>query len=173
MRAAGTNDENGFTLIEVISAVAITMILLVGVGFAVTESLTSGTSSRHTVDRSVVGDLAARYFGADVASSTALPTVPGSTPSCGTTVPTAIAMTVDASTTVWYYVSGAGPSTLFRRSCTGSTLFAQQSLGTTGDALVATASCPVGGNACTLALTWAAPGQPQSYTLRGVRRATG
>ena len=47
--------DAGFTLLEVVIAVAITGVLVVAVGLTVTQSLANTTSSRHRIDRAIVG----------------------------------------------------------------------------------------------------------------------
>jgi prepilin-type N-terminal cleavage/methylation domain-containing protein len=175
--------EHGFTLLEVVFAITITSIVIVAVGFSVTESLRNGTSARTTVDRSAIGSVAASYFASDVASSTsATPVTNGSSPECGSPVPTAMTIKVafpsspspflsPPISSISYFVSGTFPTTLFRRLCNGNSLVRQVEVGRTSDVMTATASaCDDTTGECTLTLSWATPGTPSSFTLRGVRR---
>jgi prepilin-type N-terminal cleavage/methylation domain-containing protein len=169
-------DESGFTLLEVVVAIAITSIIIVAVGFSVTESLRNGTSSRSTIDRSAAGSIAASYFGSDVASSTSDPPVTnGSSPECGVPVPTAMIVKVKfaspAITSISYFTSGTGPTTLFRRLCNGSSSRPRDvEVARTSEAMTATPHGCTASGECTLTLSWATPGTPSSFTLRGVRR---
>jgi type II secretory pathway pseudopilin PulG len=166
-------DDAGYTLIEIVFSIALTSIIIVVIGFSVTQSLTNSASSRNSVDRAAVAAFGARYFAQDVASSVSYATGPpcGSSITPVVSIKTGIAPnTID----VFYFVAGSGPSTLYRRACDGSAQAKDQHLGSTTDALTASALCsdpPIDTTGtCTLTLQWAAPGTPASFTLRGVRR---
>ncbi len=165
--------EAGFTLIEVIVAIVITGIIVVVLGFSITESLSNTTRSRHGVDRSVVRNFASRYFGADVASSSATvaPSTDDTSPPCGSGQPV-IDITLGNGAVVSYQYVSPTPSapsfSLYRRVCTGSTQTAQTHIGTTSESFTAGATCI--GATCTLSLTWTNPAE--TFSVTGVRRVT-
>ena len=55
-------NEDGFTLIELLVAVVLSALLIVVVGFSVTESLRNDTSSHKAIERSAVGNVAVQLL---------------------------------------------------------------------------------------------------------------
>jgi prepilin-type N-terminal cleavage/methylation domain-containing protein len=175
--------DAGVTIIELLVAMAILAIILTAISLSITESLANSRSTQASVDRSNLVEFTARRFGPDVASSPAPATAHGGPAPApcpaGNSDNSAVDIPVNpaaSGTTVSYVVvAGINPasSALYRRTCTGSTLVGQQRLGSTHDALTASASCLPDGVTCrtvTLTLSW--PGIPGSnVSLRSDRRA--
>jgi prepilin-type N-terminal cleavage/methylation domain-containing protein len=177
--------EDGFTLIELLMAIAITSIILVTMGFAVTEGFQNTTTTKTSIDRSLLGSFAARYFAADIASTTYGPAsikTPTTTPAarpCGasaTAANTAVDIQTGDNTAVTYAVLtlADGRKSLARTVCSGTstgplTQTSRQIVGTTDASLVANAnaSCATS-TSCALTLSWAtAP--TYSITVNGTR----
>ena len=189
-RARPAADERGVTMIELLIAVAITALILTTLSFAVSEGFRNTTTTKASIDRSILGDFVARYFAADVASavfgedpaqgSVAIKT-PTTTPaarSCYSGLPSRIDIQTSATTAVTYtVVTGTnGDESLIRSVCSGTltgplTQTQAFHLGTTDSTLQPvrpTASCSAtGSTSCALTLSWNNP--IYSITVSGTR----
>jgi prepilin-type N-terminal cleavage/methylation domain-containing protein len=158
---------DGFTLVELLVAIAILGIILVAVTMAVGMGFERTTDSEQRVHRSNLGEFTARYFGPDVAGSPSAPLAPAAC-GAGTAVLT-LPTTSSARTTV--YVRSADSRTLSRRECDGTTVVGDTELGTARDPFTTTVTCrPV--DTCrsvTLRVAWGA-GEPRSFSVQGSRR---
>ena len=93
-------------------------------GFAVTQGFRNASSSKTSIDRSILGNFAARYFAADVASAafgaTSIVTNP---PACGTDSGTpVIGIQTSSNSAITYGVfqEPDGRESLVRNVCSGS-----------------------------------------------------
>ena len=100
--------DAGFTLVELLMAITIMGIILVTLGFSVTEGFRNATTSKASIDRSILGNFAARYFSPDVASATygTGSIVTTSPPACGLTGTPIIDIQTGANSAVSYAVPG-------------------------------------------------------------------
>ncbi len=171
------HQDGGFTLIEVILSVSIASLILVGMGYSITESFTNSTTTKRSVDRVTLNSITARYFSADIASSTSAPTphtALNANPSCG---PGKSLIDIPMGTTTIYYVVvglSSGPNTLSRRTCNGPLTASQQQLGGTTDGFKVAplgttgAACNALNGVCSLTIAWKSP--TSSFTVTGTRR---
>jgi prepilin-type N-terminal cleavage/methylation domain-containing protein len=166
--------DGGFTLVELLMAITIMGIILVTLGFSVTEGFRNATQSKASIDRSILSTFAARYFAPDIASTTfgATSIVTTNPPACGVDATSVIDIQTSANTAVSYgYETAGGSRSLVRSTCSGNvtgslTLIAQKHLGTTDASLTPTATCATT-TSCSLTLTWHNP--DYSITVSGAR----
>jgi type II secretory pathway pseudopilin PulG len=164
------------TLIELLMAISIMGIILVTLGFAVTQGFRNATTTKVSIDRSILGNFAARYFAADIASTTygSTSVVTSSPPACGAgNLQTIIDIQTGANTAVSYAILtlADGTKSLVRTSCSGSvtgtlTQLSRRHLGTTDGNLTASATCATT-TSCALTLLWTSP--TYSITFSGTR----
>jgi prepilin-type N-terminal cleavage/methylation domain-containing protein len=164
-----TRREDGYTLLELLMAVTIAALIVGALGFSITEGYQNATTSKSSIDRSLLGNFTARYFSADVASAVygASAIVTTSPPACGTVTQTIIDIQTGPQSVVSYAVTteADGRKTFVRRTCTGTvsgalTLPHTDHLGTTDNNFVPSVTCTTTSNNtndCSMKLTWATP----------------
>jgi prepilin-type N-terminal cleavage/methylation domain-containing protein len=166
--------ESGFTIIELLMAIAILGIVLGTVGLSVTQGFRHTTTTRARVDRSNLAEFTAKSFGPDVASASAIPVVytAPATSACGpgavVTVPRAGGESID-----YAVVADGADTVLVRRRCSGATVLGSRTIGRTNVAFSAVATCLPSVAVCrtvTLTVTWTGA-EPTTFTLRAERRA--
>jgi hypothetical protein len=177
-------------MIELLVAIALTALILTTLSFAVSEGFRNTTTTKNSIDRSILGNFVARYFSADVASAVfgedpaaGTPAIKTSTTtpaarSCHSGLPSSIDIQTSATTAVTYtVVTGTdGSKSLIRSVCSGTPtgpLSETQSfhLGTTDNTFQGVTPDPscsaAGSTSCAMALSWNNPGY--SITVSGTR----
>ncbi|MFN8035062.1 MAG: prepilin-type N-terminal cleavage/methylation domain-containing protein [Acidimicrobiia bacterium] len=165
--------DDGVTIVELLTAMAILGIMLTTISLSISEGLSNTSSAKTTLAGSNLVQFTARYFDPDVQSAPGAVELTGSACGTGTTVLRVPAG--DGTTNVIAYVtSTAGPETaLVRRVCNaGGTLLATHTLGTSKAALSAVATCLPDTTTCrTVTLTLSVAGGAP-VVLRADRRAS-
>lgn len=172
-----TDRDAGFTLVELLMAITIMGIILVTLGFSVTQGYQNATETKASIDRAILANFAARYFAPDIASTTlaGTPIVTVNPPQCGTDAIPVIDIQTSDNTAVSYGIESAdGGESLVRSTCSGSVtgtlnLVSQRHLGTTDPTLTVTPSdaCTTTTTSCSLRLDWHNP--DYSITVSGTR----
>ena len=166
--------DAGFTLIELLMAITLMGLILFTLGLAVSEGFQNTTTAKASIDRSILGDFAARYFAPDIASATfgspAIATT--SPPACGSGTAFIDIQTGPNSAVSYGWTQAAdGSTSLLRSSCSGSvtgalTLVSRRYLGTSLNMATPSATCATT-TSCALTLAWINP--TYSITLTGTR----
>jgi prepilin-type N-terminal cleavage/methylation domain-containing protein len=178
LRNTRDRPDAGFTLIELLMTISIMSLLLVTLGLSVTEGFQNTTTTKASIDRSILGNFAARYFAPDVASAAFgdASIVTTNPLACGTGTPI-VDIQTSAATAVSYatVTEVGGRISLVRTVCSGTVatalaLTSRQHLGTTDSSLTVTpaSTCSVpGSTSCSLSLSWNNPSY--SISVSGTR----